>query len=187
MRESWMKRPTVASAALVVSVAAMVVALSGGAIGLPGKATVDNNDLRKNVVKSKHVAKDALTGGDVRESSLAEVPTAGAPFAYALVVDPVIAQPTGVTEARSKGMTDAMVTDSGVDGKTCFDLPFAISGAQVTVDYAAANNEFAERTAQFAIGDPYTNCPAPFKDAVVTVALDTGPGVDLGFYIAFYR
>ena len=58
------------TAALLVAVVAVFVALSGIAGALPGKKSVDKNDLKKNVVKSKNVGKDALTGGDIKESTL---------------------------------------------------------------------------------------------------------------------
>ena len=181
-------RPSLGSAALAVSVLALVVALTGVAVGLPGKGSIDRNDLKRNVVKSKNVAPDSLNGTDIAEASLGEVPVSGAPFAYARIVDPAGAA-VGVDEAQSQGITDAMVSDDngGINGKTCFDLPFAIRGAQVTVDYAQVASETAERTATFAVGDPYTNCNAPFKDAIVSVHQDTGPGLDVGFFIAFYR
>jgi hypothetical protein len=57
-------------AALVVAVMALVMALTGIAGALPGKNKVDKNDLRKNVVKSKNVAPDALTGKDIKEGTL---------------------------------------------------------------------------------------------------------------------
>lgn len=174
-------------AALAVSVAALVVALTGVATGLPGKGKVDRNDLKANVVKSKNVAPEALGGADIAEQSLGEVPAAGSPFAYARVVDPA-GTGVGVDESRSRGITDAMLADSsGIDGKTCFDLPFAISGAQVTVDYAQAGGETAELSSQVAVGDPYSNCSDPFRDAVVSIHGDLGAGVDRGFYVAFYR
>jgi hypothetical protein len=57
-------------AALVVAVMALFVALTGIAGALPGKKAVDKNDLNKNVVKSKNVAPDALTGADIDEGTL---------------------------------------------------------------------------------------------------------------------
>jgi hypothetical protein len=88
------------SPGLVVSVIAIFLALGGTAVALPGKKNVDTNDLRKDVVKSKHlvngqvklsdlgndsvdsarvldgalrgidVQDGSLTGGDVQDSSL---------------------------------------------------------------------------------------------------------------------
>ena len=207
MNDGGRGRPSLGGAALAVSVLALVVALTGVAVGLPGKNKIDKNDLKANVVKSKHVAPDALVGEDIApdairgediapdavrgediaESSLAEVPVAGAPFAYARVLDPT-GPAVGVDEARSRGITDAMLADSsGIEGKTCFDLPFAIRGAQVTIDYAQAGSENLELTSQVAVGDPYSNCSPPFTDAVVSVHGDTTTTLDRGFYIAFYR
>ena len=57
-------------AALIVAVMAVFVALTGIAGALPGSKGVDKNDLNKNVVKSKNVAPDALTGADINEGTL---------------------------------------------------------------------------------------------------------------------
>jgi hypothetical protein len=57
-------------AALIVAVMALLVALTGIAGALPGKKSVDKNDLKKNVVASKNVGDDALTGADINEATL---------------------------------------------------------------------------------------------------------------------
>ena len=56
--------------ALIVAVMALFVALSGIAGALPGSKAIDKNDLKKNVVKSKNVGPDALTGADINEGTL---------------------------------------------------------------------------------------------------------------------
>lgn len=58
-------------AALIVAVMALLAALTGIAGALPGKGSVDKNDLAKNIIKSKNVADDALTGADINEGTLA--------------------------------------------------------------------------------------------------------------------
>jgi hypothetical protein len=57
-------------AALIVAVMALFVALTGIAGALPGKQRIDRNDLKRNVVKSKNVASNALTGADIDEATL---------------------------------------------------------------------------------------------------------------------
>jgi hypothetical protein len=57
-------------AALIVAVMALFVALTGIAGALPGKQRIDRNDLKRNVVTSKNVGPDALTGADVDEGTL---------------------------------------------------------------------------------------------------------------------
>jgi hypothetical protein len=84
------------SPAMAVAFVALLAALSGSAIALPGKNTVDSGDIKKNAVKSadigknqvkntdiannavtgKKVKSNSLLGADVRESSLGLVPTA---------------------------------------------------------------------------------------------------------------
>jgi hypothetical protein len=63
-------------AALIVAVTAMFVALTGIAGALPGKQRIDKNDLKRNIVVSKTVAPDALTGDDINESTL-KLPSSG--------------------------------------------------------------------------------------------------------------
>jgi hypothetical protein len=57
-------------AALIVAVMALFVALTGIAGALPGKQRIDRNDLKRNVVTSKNVGADALTGADINEGTL---------------------------------------------------------------------------------------------------------------------
>ena len=94
------------SPGLFVAVIALVVALGGLAVALPGKNNVDKNDLKKGAVtkkaikkgavtkkaikknavtakaikqgavRSKQVRDDSLTGADINESTLGEVPNA---------------------------------------------------------------------------------------------------------------
>ena len=74
------------SPAMAVAFVALLAALSGSAIALPGKNTVDSGDLKKNAVKTSDIAKNAVTGkkvknntvkgADVLESSLGIVPSA---------------------------------------------------------------------------------------------------------------
>lgn len=58
------------SPGLIVAIVALIAAVTGTAVALPGRGHVDKNDLRRNVVKSKHVKPQALTGADVQAESL---------------------------------------------------------------------------------------------------------------------
>ena len=64
------------SPALIVAMIALVAALAGSAVALPGKSQVDKNDIKKNAVKGKQVKNDSLTGDDVNEATLGQVPSA---------------------------------------------------------------------------------------------------------------
>lgn len=96
------------SPAMAVSVVALVAALSGTALALPGKNSVQSNDIKKNAVTAAKIKKNAvraseikknavtkseikqnavtgskvadnsLTGSDVNESTLGKVPSATA-------------------------------------------------------------------------------------------------------------
>lgn len=65
------------SAALVISMVALVFALAGSAIALPGKGRVDKNDLAKGAVTKKAIKKNAVTkkaikAGAVNSAKLAD-------------------------------------------------------------------------------------------------------------------
>jgi hypothetical protein len=84
------------SPALAVAFVALVAALSGTAVALPGKNTVDSGDIKKNAVRSADIKNggatsadlrndgmtstdvrdNTLTGTDIDESSLGTVPSA---------------------------------------------------------------------------------------------------------------
>jgi hypothetical protein len=72
-----MKHNRLSAAALAVAVLALIAAAVGGtAMALPGKNVVKKGDIAKNVVTSKQVKNDSLTGNDVKESTLGTVPSA---------------------------------------------------------------------------------------------------------------
>jgi hypothetical protein len=68
----------------VGSTVALIAVVAGAtAFGLPGKNSVQSNDLRKNSVKAKAIAKNAVRSAEVRLSSVgsAEVPDLGLSYA----------------------------------------------------------------------------------------------------------
>ena len=91
--DSSKRRP---SPAMVIAVVALIAGLTGSAIALPGRNTVDRNDLKRNVVKTKNIkakavkrgkiapnainssriAANSVNGGDINEGTLGQVPSA---------------------------------------------------------------------------------------------------------------
>lgn len=58
------------SAGMTVAFVALIAALSGTAIALPGKSTVDSGDIKNEQVKGADLADDAVTSAKVRSGSL---------------------------------------------------------------------------------------------------------------------
>jgi hypothetical protein len=58
------------SPSMIVACVALIAALTGTAVALPGKRDVDRNDLRRNVVKSWNVKPEVLKAADVKDESL---------------------------------------------------------------------------------------------------------------------
>jgi hypothetical protein len=93
MTRFFSRRP---SPAMAVAFIALLAALSGTAVALPGRNTVDSGDLKRNSVKAADIARNAvtgpkirngavtaakvrnnsLTGADINESTLGQVPSA---------------------------------------------------------------------------------------------------------------
>ena len=58
------------SPALVVALAALVAAMSGAAIALPGKNTVQRNDIKNGAVSGKKIARGAITSKQIKGKSV---------------------------------------------------------------------------------------------------------------------
>jgi hypothetical protein len=54
----------------ILGVIAIVLALTGVATGLPGKRSIDKNDLRKNVVKSPQIKNGQVKTGDLADNQV---------------------------------------------------------------------------------------------------------------------
>ena len=75
------------SAGLVVAVVALVFALSGAAVALPGKNKVDKNDIAKNAVTSKALKNGAVTGPKLGAGAVTEAKLGGGAVTGAKLAD----------------------------------------------------------------------------------------------------
>jgi hypothetical protein len=142
------------SPAMVVAFVALLAALSGTAVALPGKNTVDSGDIKKANVKKSDIAKNAVISGKVKDGSLlakdfkaGELPagpqgTPGAPGAKGDKGDPgdagtavayaTVAATGTVDLGRSKNITQANVDVDTETGVYCFtNLEFTPRSAMV--------------------------------------------------------
>src|SRR4051794_13181245 len=67
------------SPSMAVAFVALLLALCGTAIALPGRSSVKADDIAKNAVTGKKVKNNSITGADVLESKLGTVPSAATP------------------------------------------------------------------------------------------------------------
>ena len=58
------------SASVLVALTALVLALSGAAVALPGKNTVSADDIKKNAVRSQEIDGKSIKAGDVADNTL---------------------------------------------------------------------------------------------------------------------
>jgi hypothetical protein len=55
---------------MIVAVCALVLAMTGAAVALPGDGKVKADDIKRNAVRSKHVKGQSLKGGDLRDETI---------------------------------------------------------------------------------------------------------------------
>jgi hypothetical protein len=67
MRRFFARRP---KPAMVVAFIALLAALSGTAVALPGRNTVDSGDIKKGAVKNRNIGRGAVTNSKVRNGTL---------------------------------------------------------------------------------------------------------------------
>jgi hypothetical protein len=139
--------PRKPSPAMAVAFIALLAALSGTAVALPGKNTVDSGDIKKNAVKSSDIAKGAvktadlannavrsakvrnntLTGNDINESTLGKVPSAASADNAANA-----ANAGNAANAANAANANRAETAGAVDGRAPFQIRLA-SGQTQTV------------------------------------------------------
>ena len=96
----------------LLAIIALVLAITGTAIALPGRNSVNGQDIKNGAVKSLDVRDNNLRGQDIKESTLDKVPRAeqSEDVLWAVVTNPAGAGNAAV--ARS-GQTGTTVAESG--------------------------------------------------------------------------
>lgn len=118
------RRPT---PVVILATIALVLAISGAAVALPGKNKVDRNDIRKNAVVSKAIKGGAVTNsklsaGAVTSSKLADGAVTNTKLVDAVVTEAKLAA-DAVTRERIKAsaVTKPKLADLAVDSTKLAD------------------------------------------------------------------
>jgi hypothetical protein len=99
------------SAALVVAIVALVAALTGSAIALPGKNTVDKNDIQKNAVKTKTIKAGAVTEPKLADGAVSSAKIADAAVTTAKIADAAVSS----AKLANASVSSAKIADAAVD------------------------------------------------------------------------
>ncbi len=96
----------------LLAVIALILAITGTAIALPGRNSVNGQDIKNGAIKSLDVRDNNLRGDDIKESTLGPVPSAdnSNDVLWAVVTNP--AAPGNAALARS-GQSGTTVAESG--------------------------------------------------------------------------
>ena len=109
------------SAAMIVAVIALVAALAGSAVAMPGKSTIDKNDLKKGAVRAKalktgSVSNPKLADGSVSSTKIADGQVATVDIADGSVTGPKLAANAVSTDKIGDGQVGtADLADSSVN------------------------------------------------------------------------
>lgn len=91
----------------LLAVIALVLAISGTAIALPGRNTVNGQDIKNQAIKSLDVRQNNLRGEDIRENTLHSVASSkhSEDVLWAVVTNPAGAGNAGLIRAGQTGTT----------------------------------------------------------------------------------
>jgi hypothetical protein len=178
-----MKRP---SAGMVVAFVALVAALSGTAVALPGSNSVNSGDIKNNTITSSDIKNNSVKSTDVKNGSLlskdfksGQLPAgpagaagaagpagpAGSALAFAHIND------NGTIDAaNSKNMA---VQDNPANGEYCLIVPPGSRSITATVDLGQNDNYFDDGVATATFDPTFIHtgelgCPSESNAAVVT-------------------
>jgi len=169
------------SSAHVIALIALFVAIGGVAGALPGKNTVDSGDIKKNAVqsadisnskgvKSADVVNDALTGNDINEATLGQVPSAGT----------VPANSINGTHVQNNSLTGDDIQNGSLGGGDINDGSLASAdiddGSLTGADIAANGSLQAAHLGLIATGS--FNLPSIGAGGCVVASFDGIPGAD---------
>ena len=163
-------RPT---PALLVAITALVVAMSGAAIALPGKATVATNDIKKGAITKKLIAKGAvgsaqiigksIKGNRIKDQAIKSKQVAADGLNSSNIADYKAIGPVRVTAtggagaeaARNAAPKSELFTKGGLTiSSKCFrDTTANVGYAEIYVE-TNANGAIFNGTADFKVGGP---------------------------------
>jgi hypothetical protein len=177
MRSHFSRRP---SPALIVAFLALLVALGGTAIGLPGKNRIDKNDLKKRVVRAINVQKNAIRQyqidlGAVGQTQLKDEVVAARAYAY------VDSNATVRTDAPSFGITNGNLSTPAT-GRYCVDgLPFTPRHVQATADSFGDNDNIIT-----VLTGRDDSCPGTEQATIENYDISAAGLSNEGFFLVIY-
>lgn len=184
-------RPRRPSAALVISIVALVMALGGTAYaGITlGKNSVGTKQLKNNAVTTKKIKKGAVTGSKLNlkgvtvpnSAQLGGQPASAYQTTASLMFASVATSNTGATVVRGRGATGAGRLGTGVYFVT-FNRP--IAGCTWLATYGVTNDGGSGPFFVTVEGRNFTNSPNDIEVRERDAAVATAPQTDgSGFHI----
>ena len=195
------------SPSMGVAFIALLAALGGTAVALPGSSTVTSGDIKNSQVKTqdirnstirgRDVRANTLTGSDVNEGSLGKVDSATKADTATSATTATNATTAGngykaiatvtaagaIVPTRSKGVTGVTINTALGAGAYCFNLPFTALAATASNDNFSGDGGGIDAGVAPNVGA----CPAGFQDArVQTYAAGAGPIANRAFTVVFW-
>jgi hypothetical protein len=127
------------SPGLAVSVVALIAALSGTAIALPGKNTVDSGDIKKGAVKTPDIAQGAVTGAKVRNRTLTGAKVRDNSLTGAKIDESTLSEVPSAARARTATTANSATTADSATKADTANTANALAG-ETKLNYRATEN-----------------------------------------------
>jgi hypothetical protein len=111
---------------LLVAIVALVVALTGSSIALPGKKSVDANDLKKSVVRTKALSNGAVTKRKLADDAVGAAELGTINTRSATIALPGPGTPYAETTANCQAGETVISGDASVDNQTVSEYVFVL-------------------------------------------------------------
>jgi hypothetical protein len=118
------------SPGLLVAIAALVVALTGTSIALPGKKSVDANDFKKSVVRTKALRNGAVTKRKLADDAVGAAELGTINTRTATITLPGPGTPYAETTANCQAGERVISGDASVNNQTVSEYVFVLESHQ---------------------------------------------------------
>jgi hypothetical protein len=127
------------SPGLTVGVVALIAALSGTAVALPGRNTVDSGDLKRGAVKTSDIARGAVTNSKVRNRTLTRAKVRTNTLTGAQIDESTLGEVPSAARARTATTADSATTANSANTANTANTANALAG-ETKLTYRATEN-----------------------------------------------
>jgi hypothetical protein len=174
------------SPAMIIAVVALSLAVAGTGVAATVSAlTGGEKRTVKKIAKKQANKRITARAGSLSVNTANFAAQAGGPAAFARLDNPQSATP-GIIEADSRGVSDAVFSNSPATGVFCINNFPGLRSASAIGDISNPNNDDTDILVVFTLGDPFGDCVGANGVVYVMDAFNAPSLSDSGFFIQLY-